>query len=300
MRIKPPAKDKATGEFKTSTAVLCEYHYDKVAKRSVMVYLGSFHVGMNPNLLDTSKGLSSIDEALPQGLHLGGSGKRQKLLDSPVSISRWDVEQIQSWLKNWGTWRDPNTPSPALLSRVRHGMLDELLKTIAGTPIDKPMWLTPEVSGVIRGHLKNALRAEVLAEMAAEQKPRLDSAAEMLGAAGVEVLAEAQRLRDERYRLSARDSKNTDLAATPQGLDQLQTRVNQLRFEAVPAFLAACRKARLIENEPKKGAEKKLVAKKAAGKTAAVKVARKSAPKLAPTPAQPGASKALARPSKKR
>lgn len=204
------------------------------------VYLGSFSLDLNPDLLRCVEHISAGETA-------GGITLRPDTYAAgePFTLDAEDLEQIREWLVAHGTYIK------------RRESLEQYRIEEARVRAEERAALASQIEVELRARLTTEIRAAFEAELAAKRVNALDAAAEMLRQAGQVVVEEAGRLKAGGPRVSARRRAVAD-EEVKSARQALLARTLRLRKEVFAEFEEACKQAGLMTR--KSSAKRKPVA----------------------------------------
>lgn len=211
-----------------TTAALVTHEYNKSTQRTQSVYLGCVSLDMNPADLGDVDVINGGDTfcgiKLRPGMFAAGSLFR---------LEAEDVRTVQAWLAKNGTYVKQMEAQEAAIAED---------KRVAA---EQHAALVSEVETELRCRLESQWRTEFMAQRTVAAGTALDRAVNALGEAGVEVIAEASRLRAEGSLLTSKRKGSTAKRQTT-ALDKLFKHSVTVRTTAFSEFEECCKSAGLM------------------------------------------------------
>ena len=211
-----------------TTAALVTHEYNKSTQRTQSIYLGCISIEMDPAKLNDVKiinaGQTFFGVKLRPGMFAAGSAFR---------LEAEDVRTVQGWLVRNGIFVKEEEARKVAIAAERSAAAAQHAALVS------------EVETALRNRLEGQWHAEFLAQRSVAAGSALDRAVSALGEAGLKVMAEAHRMREEGNRLTSRRKGSTAKRQTT-ALDKLFNDSVALRTKAFSEFEECCKSSGLM------------------------------------------------------
>lgn len=207
-----------------STVTMVTHVYDQETRRTRTVYLGSFSVGLDPDVLPT-------DGCIPPG------GRRHGVSLSTAASTAFGPEAlavIREWLEAHGSHRREQAARRARAEAEQDRQTREA------------EMLRRQVEEELRPRVEQEVRESMERERRASEPEPLEAAMTALDRAAEYVVQLAAQLRADGYEVSNIRRARMTVGAKGNPLDLLQARTNKVRQECFARFEAGCKTARVM------------------------------------------------------
>lgn len=213
-----------------STVTMVTHVYDPETRRTRTVYLGSFGIGLDPDVLPT-------DGCIPPGGRCHGVSLSAA---ASTGFGPDDMAAIRDWLVAHGS-HHRELAARRLWAQAEEDRRAREMES-----------LRRQVEAELRPQVEREVRELMVQEQRASELEPLEAAMAALDTAAEYVVSLAARLRAGGHEVS--NARRASLKAAPGGnpLDILQARANRVRLKGFARFETGCKDARLMARRPPK------------------------------------------------